>query len=243
MSVFFQSGTIFARPKQSMVAWAARASVLCTAFAVSLTASSANAFTGFESVFDCGDVIGKVFDDKNRNGVQDAAEPGLPGVRLAGASGLLTVTDEYGRYHITCAELPRNGVGSNFLMKVDSRSLPLGYRITSKNPRVVRLTDGKVRKLNFGAVAGRVVRLDLAGAAFKNGSTDLDPQWSAGIEQLITVLDKEPSVLRMTYEKGAEDKALANARMQAVSQLVDARWQRQDRDYPLEIERRMRIGR
>ncbi|MCR4269532.1 hypothetical protein NUU27_25460, partial [Nitratireductor sp. ZSWI3] len=35
-----------------------------------------------EAVFDCGDILGKVFDDKNRNGYQDAGEPGLAGVRV-----------------------------------------------------------------------------------------------------------------------------------------------------------------
>src|SRR6185503_2157991 len=38
---------------------------------------------------DCTDVIGKVYDDTNRNGVQDAGEHGIGGVRLATARGLL----------------------------------------------------------------------------------------------------------------------------------------------------------
>ncbi|MFC6491307.1 hypothetical protein ACFP9U_25420, partial [Nitratireductor sp. GCM10026969] len=41
-----------------------------------------------EPVFDCGDLIGKVFDDLNRNGYQDAGEPGLPGVRVTTVKGL-----------------------------------------------------------------------------------------------------------------------------------------------------------
>jgi len=119
-----------------------------------------------EPVFDCGEVIGKVFDDKNRNGYQDEGEPGLPGVRLATVRGLLINTDQYGRYHVTCADIPDADIGSNFLLKLDQRTLPTGYRITTENPRVVRLTRGKITKLNFGATVSRVISLNLTAGAF-----------------------------------------------------------------------------
>jgi hypothetical protein len=211
--------------------------------ATALSAGTANASDRFNSAFECGDVIGKVFDDQNRNGTQDDGEAGLPGVRLATARGLLTVTDKHGRYHVTCAQLPRSGIGSIFLMKLDTGTLPLGYRITSENPRTVRLTPGKVSKLNFGAAGSRVVRLDLAGPAFEPNSAALNAQWGAGIEQLIAVLDQDHSVLRVTYRKGAEDKALADERMRAVSRLVEQRWQQRDGRYALEVDQRMKVGR
>src|SRR5207237_5152186 len=59
--------------------------------------------------FDCTDVIGKVFDDANGNGHQDAGEKGLPGVRLVTTRGLAAITDEFGRFHITCAITPLEG--------------------------------------------------------------------------------------------------------------------------------------
>jgi len=183
-----------------------------------------------------------VFDDKNRNGYQDQGEPGLPGVRLATVNGLLIITDDYGRYHVTCADIPDESYGSNFLLKLDARTLPTGYRITTENPRVVRLTRGKVTKLNFGASVSRVVRLDLAGGAFDPNSTGLNPQWDAGIDQLIVVLSQEPSVLRMTYQRGTEDRTLVNERMRAVSRLVEERWQQRDGRYRLEIEQRLVSG-
>jgi uncharacterized repeat protein (TIGR01451 family) len=68
-----------------------------------------------DPTLDCTDVIGKVCDDANRNGLQDAGERGLPGVRLATARGLLATTDQFGRFHITCAVTPRDGRGSNFV--------------------------------------------------------------------------------------------------------------------------------
>jgi hypothetical protein len=36
-----------------------------------------------DPTFDCSDIIGKVFDDKNANGYQDEDEPGIANVRIA----------------------------------------------------------------------------------------------------------------------------------------------------------------
>ena len=90
--------------------------------------------------FDCTDVIGKVFDDRNLNGEQDPGEKGLFGVRVVTARGLIASTDQNGRFHITCAVVPNEDRGSNFILKLDERSLPSGYRLTTENPRVQRAT-------------------------------------------------------------------------------------------------------
>src|SRR5262249_47963032 len=47
-----------------------------------------------DPALDCTDVIGKVFDDANRNGLQDDGEAGIAGARLATARGPLAVTDQ-----------------------------------------------------------------------------------------------------------------------------------------------------
>ncbi|WP_420818651.1 DUF7507 domain-containing protein, partial [Paramylibacter kogurei] len=113
-----------------------------------------------EHVFDCSDVIGKVFDDYNHDGSQNQGEPGLAGVRIVTVGGVLITTDEFGRYHVPCAALPDKH-GSNFILKLDERSLPSGYRMTTENPRVMRLTPGKFAKMNFGAAISNVIRIDL----------------------------------------------------------------------------------
>ncbi|GAA4644426.1 hypothetical protein GCM10023115_23860 [Pontixanthobacter gangjinensis] len=102
------------------------------------------------AVFDCSELLGKVFEDANRNGYQDENEPGVPGVRLATVNGQLITTDEFGRYHIACAAVPDARIGSNFVLKVDTRTLPLGWDTTTDNPRSMRLTRGKFGELNFG---------------------------------------------------------------------------------------------
>ena len=84
--------------------------------------------------FDCTDIIGKVFDDANANVYPDSGEKGLPGVRLVTARGLIATTDEFGRFHITCAAVPDEDRGSNFILKLDDRTLPSGYRVTSEEP-------------------------------------------------------------------------------------------------------------
>ena len=102
------------------------------------------------SVFDCSELIGKVFEDANRNGYQDEGEPGVPGVRLATVNGLLVTSDQFGRFHIACAAVPDVRIGSNFVLKLDPRTLPLGWGPTTDNPRSIRLTRGKMGELNFG---------------------------------------------------------------------------------------------
>ncbi|PWK73960.1 SdrD B-like domain-containing protein [Aminobacter sp. AP02] len=195
-----------------------------------------------EPVFDCGEIIGKVFDDKNRDGYQDKGEPGLPSVRLATVNGVLVTTDAHGRFHVACADLPDQRIGSNFIMKLDTRTLPTGYRLTTENPRVVRLTAGKMTKLNFGAAIGRVVRLDLTDDAFEAGGVALQPRWSKGIDQLVDVLRQEVSVLRLSYVDARADRALANERLQHVGDLIRKRWRERKGQYRLEIETRVEVG-
>ena len=77
------------------------------------------------------------------NGIQ---EEGLSGVRLATPEGIVVETDRFGRYHIPpVAET----LGKNYIIKVDTTTLPKGAEFTTENPRVRHL--GKVMmKFNFG---------------------------------------------------------------------------------------------
>src|SRR5690606_16127649 len=101
-----------------------------------------------EAMLDCSEIVGKVFDDLDRDGYQDEGEPGLPGVRLATVRGVLITTDAHGRFSIPCAAQPNSEIGSNFVLKLDTRSLPTGYGLTTDNPAVARLTAGKMTDVN-----------------------------------------------------------------------------------------------
>ncbi len=196
-----------------------------------------------EPVFDCGEIVGRVFDDVNRNGYPDTGEPGLAGVRVATVKGWLITTDAHGRFHVACADLPDARIGSNFIMKLDQRTLPTGYRLTTENPRVVRLTAGKTTKLNFGASAGRLVRLDLTDAAFLPGRTELRSDWTPHIDRLLAVLADERSVLELVYRTTGVDQRLAESRIRHVKTILAQRWQNSSRRYSLDIETRMEVAR
>ncbi len=76
-------------------------------------------------------------------------EEGLPGVRLATASGLVIETDAHGRYHIADVNAGFSQ-GRNFILKVDPASLPEGARLTTENPRILHLTAGLMSRIDFG---------------------------------------------------------------------------------------------
>ncbi len=190
-----------------------------------------------DPTFDCSDLIGKVFDDQNANGYQDQGEPGIANARVATARGLLVTTDDHGRFHVTCAAIPNEWRGGNFILKLDERSLPSGYRVTTENPRVVRLTRGKISKANFGATIHRVVRLDLTSDAFMPGNEQLLEQWNSQLDHLVELLHEQPSVLRLSYQQTVDDPPdLVQARIDAVQQQITARWEEDNCCYPLTIE-------
>jgi uncharacterized repeat protein (TIGR01451 family) len=190
-----------------------------------------------DPTFDCTDIIGKVFDDKNLNTVQDEGEKGLPGVEVATARGLRVTTDSNGRFHITCAVVPNELRGSNFIMKLDDRSLPSGYRVISENPRVERATRGKMLKFNFAAALHRIVRLDLADGVFEKDSTELRPQWRSRIDLLIIELQKDPSIMRLSYLAENESESMVDDRLDAMEELISKRWAELDCCYKLTIEK------
>jgi uncharacterized repeat protein (TIGR01451 family) len=208
-----------------------------------------------EAVFDCGDVIGKVFDDINGNGYQDGpsndgitdqtynggkggksvsapqprTEKGIPGVRLAGVDGTIITTDANGLFSVPCAMLPADR-GSNFILKVDERSLPTGYRVTTENPRVMRLTPGMMTEMNFGASISKVVRVDLGAAAFvqtQNGIA-LSGALKSGIGQLLPQIAGDAPNVRLAFHvrAGATSGDIKNARvmMRAAERYIKSQW-------------------
>jgi uncharacterized repeat protein (TIGR01451 family) len=220
-----------------------------------------------DPVFSCSTVIGRVFDDRNQDGYfngepreekldltdytekmptsmmqpaqsKDGREKGLPGVRLITPNGLAITTDGYGRFSVPCAALPASGIGSNFMLKLDTRTLPSGYRLTTENPRVVRVTQGMLTKMNFGAAISRVVRVDISAKAFGQGDAARRPvqQLVDGLEKMVADIASTPSTLRFTYQLAeGESERLARQRLREVEKIIRKLWPDQGR-YQLNVE-------
>ena len=136
--------------------------------------------------------------------------------------------------------VPNALIGSNFLMKLDTRSLPTGYQLTSENPRDVRLTRGKITKLNFGVSKRHDLRLDLTRDAF-TGGIDLKPKWSSGIGRLVDLLKQGQGSLTIVYRCG-EYAPIVDERLIRVTDLVKARWTKEGGNKPLKIKTSVECG-
>ncbi|MBI1871672.1 MAG: DUF11 domain-containing protein [Chlamydiae bacterium] len=96
-----------------------------------------------EPIFDLGTMIGKVFNDQNKNGVQDHGEQGIPDVRLATEEGTVIYTDAHGKYHIPGVKPGRH------IIKIDRHSLPPGAECVTEEAYLVKITEGLLSKVNF----------------------------------------------------------------------------------------------
>jgi uncharacterized repeat protein (TIGR01451 family) len=94
--------------------------------------------------FDLGTIIGKVFDDKSGDGVQEAGEKGIGGVIVAMEDGLYAITDGNGMYHLAAV---RPG---NRLVKIARHTLPPHDGLTMPEAQTITLTPGLLVKVNFG---------------------------------------------------------------------------------------------
>ncbi|MBF0522600.1 MAG: DUF11 domain-containing protein [Candidatus Omnitrophica bacterium] len=108
-----------------------------------------------DPLFDMGTVIGKVFFDKNENGVQDIpeyssldqetyTETTVPNVRIVMEDGTVVTTDAQGRFSIPGIKPGRH------LLRLDESSLPEGSYLTTDKVVIVDVTAGLMVKVNFG---------------------------------------------------------------------------------------------
>ena len=102
-----------------------------------------------------GFILGKVFMDCNANGVQDALERGVPGVRLVLEDGTFVFTDGGGKFSFY-------GISNRtHVVKADRTTLPAGARLAAISARhlgdggsrIVDLKSGEMHRADF-AIAG-----------------------------------------------------------------------------------------
>lgn len=89
-------------------------------------------------------VVGRVFEDRDGDGVLDDDEPGLAGVLVGTSASLYVVSDAHGRFSI-----PGMSPGRT-VIAVDEGSLPFGARLSTARRRVLTLTPGQLHQVRFG---------------------------------------------------------------------------------------------
>jgi len=77
-------------------------------------------------------------------------EEGIPGVRLATVEGLLIETDQAGRFHLPDVDTGNSRIGKQFIVKLDTTTLPEGAVMSTENPRVLRITSSALNTIRFG---------------------------------------------------------------------------------------------
>jgi len=122
-----------------------------------------------EPVFSTGTVLGRVFEDGDRDGLQGHDEAGVAGARIALDDGTVAVTDREGLYHLA-------GVSPGHrLVKIDMGSLAGLAEPTGPESRFLTVTSGMLAKANFGVAFQRdTVRVGtpaVPGLAIEGGST------------------------------------------------------------------------
>ena len=191
------------------------------------------------SVFDCATVIGQVFHDENGDGYQRLTDEGVPAARissLVAGTALEITTDKQGRFHLPCSVIPNQDRGTNVVLKLDPRTLPAGYRLTTENPRVIRVTRGKMTEANFGVTSQRVVTLNLNSCAFAGNSDRLTRHSQIGVQALIAKLKEGRSILRVSYRAHDETDAAIARRRASLQRQVKGLWRRAGGPYPVEME-------
>ncbi len=112
----------------------------------------------------------RVWDDLNKNGTQDAGEPGVPGVTVtlinatSGATIATTTTDGSGNYNFT-------GLVPGVPYVVQFSTLPAGYQFTTKGPGA---STSDPADSDADTSTGRTDPITLV-------SGQNDPNWDAGI--------------------------------------------------------------
>lgn len=180
-------------------------------------------------------IIGRVYNDKNANGYLSKGEAGIAGVNLYTAQGLQVTTDDKGRFHIACIPLPHKTIGSNFILKLDEKSLPPAHHLTSENPRIIRMTSSLIRKVNFGVAPDNVISLELTDAAFDSKTDILKDEFSSQLPDIIEALSGQKSTLHLTYYPSANGN---RERLDKLNTKIQTLWKLHGDDYDLNIERK-----
>jgi len=131
-------------------------------------------------------IVGRVFEDRNRDGRQGAGEPGIANARVVLDEGTSVTTDAQGMFHIPDLE------GGPRVVKIDLAGLGMGATATTDAAAVVNVAPGLMASVRFGVYfprdsvkAGRPGREGLAiSAGLPESSVDVSGDVSRPTLQL-----------------------------------------------------------
>jgi len=155
---------------------------------------------------------------------------------LAAGTALSVDVDADGRYHLPCSVVPNSAIGSNIVLKLDTGTLPVGFKMTTENPRSVRMTRGKTAKANFGVHLDRIVRIDLHDCLFQGNFMAGTQGTEAGLDQIIELLKGEKATLRISYRTVSASKWDIEQRLADVVRRIERRWDVVGNPYALTVE-------
>ena len=95
-----------------------------------------------DALFDLGTIIGKVFEDKNKNSQQDDGEEGIANTMVVLDDGTYVITDEFGRYSIPAVQPGQRAIKINLTTVSDVAT-------TDQETKIVQVTPGLLVKANF----------------------------------------------------------------------------------------------
>lgn len=115
--------------------------------------------------------------------------------------------------------------------------MPSGYRLTTENPRVIRVTPGKLAKLNFGVSLSNIVDVDIDARAFVAVKVDIVAGFDRALDNLLGQIQSTPSMIRVSYVLASgEDVKVAQQRVRHLERILRRKWRGVGR-YKLVIER------
>ena len=187
--------------------------------------ASATVSRSASGVFDCTDIIGRVFNDRNANGIFDAGETGIASAQIMTVTGDIITTDAYGRYSVPCAMLPKDN-GSNFILKLDVDGLEAGTVPITPNPRVTRVTRGKSAKVNFGVLKGKLVEIKLNASAFGNDGKVIEAFSDALKDLAKSRRNKAATAIDVSYIRTNESKFTSKENLRTAQKQIREIWRK-----------------
>jgi hypothetical protein len=127
-----------------------------------------------------GAIEGFVFNDINRNGIQDNGEVCIKGITIALEDGSIVKTDESGYYKFSKVEIGRH------LVNLDVKRIPAKYNIISSEKMYVDVKLRKTIQTNFQLIAAGKIQGSVINDG--NGNGKIDPG-ETGVSDVLVYLE------------------------------------------------------